>query len=189
MELGVRIPVVSGIRITAASFPVVLGDFGYDVTCQACRENSPIALGSKPPLLIWIARTGLGTKLALRIPKPRISDSTRKKFQNVVNGALGTCQTPGSLFRSDFEWIVGNHLVFATCKVIQDSPGFWIPRCGFQIPDTGIRIFCKWNLSPPLPPPSQINPLSLISPPLLFGGRKLISRPLPSPLLFFSNKW
>ena len=22
-----------------ASFPVVLGDFGYDVTCQACREN------------------------------------------------------------------------------------------------------------------------------------------------------
>ena len=25
----------------AASFPVVLGDFGCDVTCQACRENSP----------------------------------------------------------------------------------------------------------------------------------------------------
>ena len=24
-----------------ASFPVVLGDFGCDVTCQACRENSP----------------------------------------------------------------------------------------------------------------------------------------------------
>ena len=24
-----------------ASFPVVLGDFGYDVTCEACRENSP----------------------------------------------------------------------------------------------------------------------------------------------------
>ena len=24
----------------AASFPVVLGDFGCDVTCQACRENS-----------------------------------------------------------------------------------------------------------------------------------------------------
>ena len=26
---------------TAASFPVVLGDFGCDVTCQACWENSP----------------------------------------------------------------------------------------------------------------------------------------------------
>ena len=51
MELGVRIPIVSGIRITAASFPVVLGDFAFDVTCQACPENSPIALGSKPPLV------------------------------------------------------------------------------------------------------------------------------------------
>ena len=57
----------------AASFPVVLGDFGCDVTadvtCQACRENSPrtpraIALGSKPPLVTRIARTGLGTRLA-----------------------------------------------------------------------------------------------------------------------------
>ena len=52
----------------AASFPVVLGDFGCDVTCQACRENSPrtpraIALGSKPPLVTRIARTGLGTRL------------------------------------------------------------------------------------------------------------------------------
>ena len=28
-------------RFALASFPVVLGDFGCDVTCQACRENSP----------------------------------------------------------------------------------------------------------------------------------------------------
>ena len=48
---------------STASFPVVLGDFGCDVTCQACRENSPIALGSKPPLVTRIARTGLGTRL------------------------------------------------------------------------------------------------------------------------------
>ena len=53
---------------STASFPVVLGDFGCDVTCQACRENSPrtpcaIALGSKPPLVTWIARTCLGTRL------------------------------------------------------------------------------------------------------------------------------
>ena len=52
----------------AASFPVVLGDFGCDVTCQACRENSPktpraIGLGSKPPLVTQIARTGLETRL------------------------------------------------------------------------------------------------------------------------------
>ena len=52
---------------TPASFPVVLGDFGCDVTadvtCQAFRENSPSALGSKPPLVTRIARTGLGTRL------------------------------------------------------------------------------------------------------------------------------
>ena len=58
------------VHSVAASFPVVLGDFGCDVTCQACRENSPktpraIALGSKPPLVTQIARTGLGTRLAL----------------------------------------------------------------------------------------------------------------------------
>ena len=51
-----------------ASLPVVLGDFGCDVTYQACRENSPrkpraITLGSKPPLVTRIARTGLVTRL------------------------------------------------------------------------------------------------------------------------------
>ena len=48
-----------------ASFRVVLGDFGCDVTCQACQENSlrTIALGSKPPLVTRMAWTGLGTRL------------------------------------------------------------------------------------------------------------------------------
>ena len=58
-----------GVLYPPASFPVVLGDFGCDVTadvtCQACRENSPIALGSKPPLVTRIARTGLGTRLCI----------------------------------------------------------------------------------------------------------------------------
>ena len=27
----------------------------------------------------------------------------------------------------------------APCKRIQDSLGFWIPRCGFRIPDTGLQ--------------------------------------------------
>ena len=50
--------------IHATSFPVVLCDFEYDVTCQACWENScAIALGSKPPLVTRIARTGLGRRL------------------------------------------------------------------------------------------------------------------------------
>ena len=49
----------------SASFPVVLGDFGCDVDCQACRENRAIALGSKPPLFTRIARTGLGTRLTM----------------------------------------------------------------------------------------------------------------------------
>ena len=33
-----------------ASFPVVLGDFGCDVTCQACRESS---LSRSVPSLLW----------------------------------------------------------------------------------------------------------------------------------------
>ena len=34
----------------------------------------------------------------------------------------------------------------ASCKVIQDSLGFWIPRHGFRIPATGFRVLCQWNL-------------------------------------------
>ena len=34
-------------RPSAASFPVVLGDFGCDVTCQAYRENSLTGLGTR----------------------------------------------------------------------------------------------------------------------------------------------
>ena len=41
----------------SASFPVVLGDFGCDVTVKL------VAFGSKPPLVTRIARTGLGTRL------------------------------------------------------------------------------------------------------------------------------
>ena len=37
---------------------------------------------------------------------------------------------------------------FALCKFVQDSLGFWIPRCGFQIPNTcrRFRILCQRNL-------------------------------------------
>ena len=48
----------------AVSFPVVLGDFGCDVTYQACRENSP-------PLVTQIARTGLGTRLLYELTMAR----------------------------------------------------------------------------------------------------------------------
>ena len=34
---------------------------------------------------------------------------------------------------------------FGTCKGIQDSLGFWIPRNGFRIPGTGFRIRSQWN--------------------------------------------
>ena len=30
-----------------------------------------------------------------------------------------------------------------TCKVIQDSLGFWIPGCGFRFPGSGFRISCR----------------------------------------------
>ena len=32
--------VIAETCIISASFPVVLGNFGCDVTCEACRENS-----------------------------------------------------------------------------------------------------------------------------------------------------
>ena len=38
---------------TPASFPVVLGDFGCDVTCHACRENSP---PPRPPITFLMVR-------------------------------------------------------------------------------------------------------------------------------------
>ena len=34
---------------------------------------------------------------------------------------------------------------FALCKGIQDSLGFWIPRCGFRISGNS-GFFCHWNL-------------------------------------------
>ena len=34
----------------------------------------------------------------------------------------------------------------APYKEIQDSPGLWIPCRRFQIPATGFRILCQWNL-------------------------------------------
>ena len=34
----------------------------------------------------------------------------------------------------------------APCKVIQHSLGFWIPRCGFQIPGTRFLIFLSVKL-------------------------------------------
>ena len=38
--------------VNPASFPVVLGDFRCDVTCQACRENSPRTLSYSVPSLL-----------------------------------------------------------------------------------------------------------------------------------------
>ena len=37
--------VTKGSVVVSASFPVVLGDFGCDVTCQACRESSRYRAG------------------------------------------------------------------------------------------------------------------------------------------------
>ena len=41
LSCNVRVSVSLLLCLNPASFPVVLGDFGCDVTCQACRENSP----------------------------------------------------------------------------------------------------------------------------------------------------
>ena len=62
-----------------ASFPVVLGDFGCDVTGQACRENSP-------PLVTRIARTGL----VRRLPFPKKPASATK----AIFSELGSTVSP-----------------------------------------------------------------------------------------------
>ena len=50
------------------SFPVILGDFGCDVTCQDCQEDLPniaeYRARFQASLLTRIARTGVGTKLS-----------------------------------------------------------------------------------------------------------------------------
>ena len=92
MELGVRIPVVSGIRITAASFLVVLGDFGFDVTCQASRENSPIARGSKPPLVNSDGANWPGYEAGITDFKAQDFGLNKKYFRNFVNGPPGTSE-------------------------------------------------------------------------------------------------
>ena len=46
----------------SASFPVVHGDFGCNVTCQACRENSP-RMTISTPRLARTAQTCLGRRL------------------------------------------------------------------------------------------------------------------------------
>ena len=35
---------------------------------------------------------------------------------------------------------------FVACKGIQDCFAFWIPRGGFRISGTGLRILCQWTL-------------------------------------------
>jgi len=35
--------------------------------------------------------------------------------------------------------------IAAPCKAIQDGLGFWIPRHGFRIPETGFWILCQLN--------------------------------------------
>ena len=67
----------------AASFPVVLGDLGCDVTFPACREN--ISLSSKPPLVTRIARTGQG--VAGRRPF-----FARMHFKGLVSQNLSKCK-------------------------------------------------------------------------------------------------
>ena len=42
----------------------------------------------------------------------------------------------------------------APCKVIQESPGFQIPRCGFWIPDSGFHV-CGFQIPHPWIPDSM----------------------------------
>ena len=50
LELGRRRTNLCPKHEALASFPVVLGDFECDVTCQACRENSPRTPSPSPHL-------------------------------------------------------------------------------------------------------------------------------------------
>ena len=77
----IRNPLYEIKRVTEL-FPVVLGDFGRDVTCQACRENSP--LGSKLPPVTRIARTVLGTRLVTESWVSIKSDLTTEPWEVTI---------------------------------------------------------------------------------------------------------
>ena len=49
-------------------------------------------------------------------------------------------------FRKTVTHICGNKYRALTCRGIQDSIGFWIPRRGFRIPGARFQILCQWNL-------------------------------------------
>ena len=73
----------------AASFPVVVCDFGCDVTCQACRENSPIALGSRRPLVTLIARTEARLRAGNALDRPLGTFETVVARWNLLKGGDG----------------------------------------------------------------------------------------------------
>ena len=75
---------------SGASFPVVLGDFGCDVTCQACRQNSP-----------WF-QTSSGNSDSANWPEYeavdyvfQVLDSGRFETIPIVSGLRSGFQTPG----------------------------------------------------------------------------------------------
>ena len=96
---------------TVVSFPVVLGDFGCDVTCQACLENSPPLLNSgsanwpgyevaptgtvrthNGPLSSWLDRALLPviSKIMVRFPvKPAESSGS---CSTALIGCLFNCE-------------------------------------------------------------------------------------------------
>ena len=44
------------------------------------------------------------------------------------------------------QWCLQGQQLFTPRKLIQDSLGFWIPLCWFQITGTGFRFFCQWKM-------------------------------------------
>ena len=104
---GMRILVHSVIRNRSCemkhvteSFPVVLGDFGCDVTCQACRENSQ--LGSKPPLVTRIVLTGLGTMLVTESWVSIKSDWTTEPWEVTICGGKPEIEIRLKKFRKKY---------------------------------------------------------------------------------------
>ena len=126
---------------TSSSFPVVFGNFGCDVTCQACRESSPrtpraIALVSKPPLVTRIARTGLGTRLLERVFQIELFESGQ--FLPFMSGRESQ--------RNQFENLGCQRVFFSTnCWKVEFKP--WLRSIWSYVSKTDLWSQ-NWEIAP-----------------------------------------
>ena len=86
------------------------------------------------PFIIWLNYSCLGCSVSWRKTKPSIIWPCHFFISFAV---LQPILRPAVYL---LIFLTSLYFWFASCKVIQDSIRFWIPRCGFRIPDAGFQI-------------------------------------------------